>query len=591
MAIYKAPLEDMRFVLNDVFKADEQWATMPATAEVTRDLSDAILEEAGKMTEGLLFPLNREGDEQGCSWNDGDVTTPEGFKEAFKTFAENGWTAFSGNPEFGGQGMPKSLAVLFEEMMHSANSSFALYPALTSGACLAIDAHASEALKAQYLPKLYSGEWSGTMCLTEPHSGTDLGIGRTKAEPNDDGSFNITGTKIFITGGEHDLTSNHIHLVLAKLPGAPEGSKGISLFLVPKFLPDADNNPGERNGATCGSIEHKMGIKGSATCVMNFDSAKGWIIGEPNQGLACMFTMMNYERLSIGLQGLGLGEVSYQSAVDYARERLQGRSATGAKNPNGPADPIIVHGDVRRMLMNMRAINEGGRALAAYVGMQLDAAKFSDDADIKKKAEDRVALLTPIAKAFFTDRGLETTITGQQVFGGHGYIREWGMEQFVRDCRISQIYEGTNGIQALDLAGRKVARNGGKSVDAFLADANSWLEANAGNPQLAEVLEPVKAALALLKDATGELLAQAGDNPDAISAAAVEYLDIFGYAIYAWLWAQMLAATEGRDDDFAKAKRVTGKYYVQRLLPKAEALFAQLKGGAATMMELDADLF
>ena len=591
MAIYKAPLEDMRFVLNDVFKADEQWATMPATAEVTRDLSDAILEEAGKMTEGLLFPLNREGDEQGCSWNDGDVATPAGFKDAFKTFAENGWTAFSGNPEFGGQGMPKSLAVLFEEMMHSANSSFALYPALTSGACLAIDAHASEELKNQYLPKLYSGEWSGTMCLTEPHSGTDLGIGRTKAEPNDDGSFSITGTKIFITGGEHDLTSNHIHLVLAKLPGAPEGSKGISLFLVPKFLPDADNNPGERNGATCGSIEHKMGIKGSATCVMNFDNAKGWIIGEPNQGLACMFTMMNYERLSIGLQGLGLGEVSYQSAVDYARERLQGRSATGAKNPNGPADPIIVHGDVRRMLMNMRAINEGGRALAAYVGMQLDAAKFSEDADIKKKAEDRVALLTPIAKAFFTDRGLETTITGQQVFGGHGYIREWGMEQFVRDCRISQIYEGTNGIQALDLAGRKVARNGGKSVDAFLADANAWLEANAGNAQLAQVQDSVKAALALLKSATDELLSQAGDNPDAISAGAVEYLDIFGYAIYAWLWAQMLAATEGRDDDFAKAKRITGQYYFQRFLPKAEALLAQLKGGAATMMSLGDELF
>ena len=591
MATYKAPLEDMRFVLNDVFKADEQWATMPATAEVTRDLSDAILEEAGKMTEGLLFPLNREGDEQGCQWNDGDVTTPEGFKAAFKTFAENGWTAFSGNPEFGGQGMPKSLAVLFEEMMHSANSSFALYPALTSGACLAIDAHASEALKAQYLPKLYSGEWSGTMCLTEPHSGTDLGIGRTKAEPNDDGSFNITGTKIFITGGEHDLTSNHIHLVLAKLPDAPAGSKGISLFLVPKFLPDADNNPGERNGATCGSIEHKMGIKGSATCVMNFDSAKGWIIGEPNQGLACMFTMMNYERLSIGLQGLGLGEVSYQSAVDYARERLQGRSATGAKNPEGPADPIIVHGDVRRMLMNMRAINEGGRALAAYVGMQLDASKFSDDADTKKKAEDRVALLTPIAKAFFTDRGLETTITGQQVFGGHGYIREWGMEQFVRDCRISQIYEGTNGIQALDLAGRKVARNGGKSVDAFLADAQAWVDANAANAQLAEYVEPVKAALALLKRATDELLSQAGGNPDAISAGAVEYLDIFGYVIYAWLWAQMLAATDGRDDDFVKAKRITGKYYFQRILPKAEGLFAQLKTGADTMMSLDEDLF
>ncbi len=591
MATYKAPLEDMRFVLNDVFKADQLWASMPATAEVTRDLSDAILEEAGKMTEGLLFPLNRNGDEQGCTWNDGEVTTPDGFKDAFKTFAENGWSAFSGNPEFGGQGMPKSLAVLFEEMMHSACSSFALYPALTSGACLAVDAHASQELKEQYLPKLYSGEWSGTMCLTEPHSGTDLGILRTKAEPNDDGSFNITGTKIFITGGEHDMTSNHIHLVLAKLPDAPAGSKGISLFLVPKFLPDADNNAGEGNGATCGSIEHKMGIKGSATCVMNFDDAKGWIIGEPNQGLACMFTMMNYERLSIGLQGLGLGEVSYQSAVDYARERLQGRSATGAKNPNGPADPIIVHGDVRRMLMNMRAINEGGRALAAYVGMQLDTAKFSEDADAKKKAEDRVALLTPVAKAFFTDRGLDTTITGQQVFGGHGYIREWGMEQFVRDCRISQIYEGTNGIQALDLAGRKVARNGGKSVEAFLADAQAWAEENSANGQLATISSELQAALTLLKDATDELLSQAASNPDAISAAAVEYLDLFGYVLYAWLWAQMLAATDGRDDDFAKAKRVTCQYYFQRVLPKAHALFAQIKSGADTMMGLDGELF
>jgi len=324
---------------------------------------------------------------------------------------------------------------------------------------------------------------------------------------------------------------------------------------------------------------------------MNFDDAKGWIIGEPNQGLACMFTMMNYERLSIGLQGLGLGEVSYQSAVDYARERLQGRSATGAKNPNGPADPIIVHGDVRRMLMNMRAINEGGRALAAYVGMQLDTAKFSEDADAKKKAEDRVALLTPVAKAFFTDRGLDTTITGQQVFGGHGYIREWGMEQFVRDCRISQIYEGTNGIQALDLAGRKVARNGGKSVDAFLADAQAWVEENSGNGQLAAISSELQAALTLLKDATDELLSQAGNNPDAISAAAVEYLDLFGYVLYAWLWAQMLAATDGRDDDFAKAKRITCQYYFQRILPKAHALYAQIKSGADTMMGLDGELF
>ena len=573
MATYKAPIDDMRYILNDVFKMDEIWASMPATAEVTRDLSDAILEEAGKMTEGLLLPLNRNGDEQGCQWHNGDVTTPDGFKDAFKTFAENGWSAFSGNPDFGGQGMPKSLAVLFEEMMHSACTSFALYPALTSGACLAIDAHASEELKEQYLPKLYSGEWSGTMCLTEPHSGTDLGIMRTKAIPEADGSFRVTGTKIFITGGEHDMTDNHVHLVLAKLPDAPAGSKGISLFLVPKFLPDADNNSGERNGVSCGSIEHKMGIKGSATCVMNFDDAKGWIIGGPNQGLACMFTMMNYERLSIGLQGLGLGEVSYQNAVEYAKDRLQGRSATGPKNPDGPADPIIVHGDVRRMLMNMRCINEGGRALAAYVGMQLDIAKFSTNDHDREKAEDRVALLTPVAKAFFTDRGLDTTIIGQQVLGGHGYVREWGMEQYVRDCRISQIYEGTNGIQALDLAGRKVVRNGGASVEVFLEDANGWLDQHIGSDELNGMEDELRTGLNLLHDATQLLIKQSKENPDAVSAMAVEYLDLFGYVLYAWLWAQMLVALEEHDNsEFAEAKRITGRYYFERMLPKAHAL-------------------
>ncbi|MGB1221226.1 MAG: acyl-CoA dehydrogenase family protein, partial [Alcanivoracaceae bacterium] len=448
MATYKAPLDDMRFVLNDVFEADKLWASMPATAEVTRDLADAILEEAGKMVEGVLLPLNRQGDEQGCTWNDGVVTTPEGFKDAYNTYREMGWTALSGNPAFGGQGMPKSLAVLFEEMMHATNTSFALYPLLSNGATLCLDAHATQEMKETYLPKMYSGEWAGTMCLTEPHCGTDLGIMRTKAVPNDDGSYNITGTKIFITGGEHDLTDNIIHLVLAKLPDAPAGSKGISLFLVPKFLLDDNQNPGERNGVQCGSIEHKMGIKGSATCVMNFDDARGWMVGEPNQGLAAMFTMMNYERISIGLQGVGLGDVSYQSAVEYAKDRLQGRAASGVQNASGPADPIIHHGDVRRMLLTMRALNEGARALAAYVGLQLDTAKFSEDAAARTAAEDRVALLTPVAKAFFSDRGLETCIIGQQVFGGHGYVREWGMEQFVRDARIAQIYEGTNGIQA-----------------------------------------------------------------------------------------------------------------------------------------------
>jgi alkylation response protein AidB-like acyl-CoA dehydrogenase len=592
MATYKAPLDDMRFVLNEVFEAEKLWASMPATAEVTRDLADAILDEAGKMVEGLLLPLNRSGDEEGCQWNDGVVTTPKGFKEAYKTFAENGWTALAGNPVYGGQGMPKSLSVLFEEMIHATNTSFALYPLLSNGATLCLDAHASDALKDLYLPKMYSGEWAGTMCLTEPHCGTDLGIMRTKAVPNGDGSFKVSGTKIFITGGEHDLTSNIIHLVLAKLPGAPEGSKGISLFLVPKFLPDADGNAGERNGVKCGSIEHKMGIKGSATCVLNFDEATGWLVGEENQGLAAMFTMMNYERLSIGLQGTGLGEASYQSAVAYAKDRLQGRAADGVKNASGNADPIIHHGDVRRMLLTMRALNEGGRALAAYLGLQLDTAKFSEDGAARAKAEDRVALLTPVAKAFFTDRGLETCVIGQQVFGGHGYIREWGMEQFVRDARIAQIYEGTNGIQALDLAGRKVARNGGKSVQAFLLDAREWLAAHGNVAAIRPQLDQLADALDLLESLTAELLAQAGKDPNAISASACEYLDVFGYVLYAWLWARMMAVAAAQPErPLQAAKLVTGRFYFERLLPKARSLAEQMRAGSNTMMALAADAF
>ena len=590
MPSYKAPLDDMRFILHDVFHAEKLWASMPATAEVSRDLADAVLEEAGKMVEGVMLPLNRSGDEEGCTWSDTGVATPSGFKEAFQLMAENGWTALSGNPAYGGQGMPKMLAVLFEEMMHSGNTSLALYTLLSNGACLCLDAHASEQLKALYLPKIYSGEWSGTMCLTEPHSGTDLGILRTRAEPQDDGSFAITGTKIFITGGEHDFNDNIIHLVLAKLPDAPAGSKGISLFLVPKFLVDENGNVGERNGVSCGSIEHKMGIKGSATCVMNFDGAKGWLIGEANQGLACMFTMMNYERVSIGLQGLGLGEISYQNAVAYARDRLQGRAASGVQNPAGNADPIIVHGDVRRMLMTMRALNQGGRALSAYLGMQLDIAKFSDDAAARAQADDRVALLTPVAKAFFTDRGLETCITGQQVFGGHGYIREWGMEQFVRDARIAQIYEGTNGIQALDLAGRKVVRNGGASAAAFVAEVRDWL-AGETHGALESVRAPLENALNLLEQGTATLLAQAGNDPDAVNALAVEYLDLFGLVTYAWLWARMMVASADRGDRFGASKQVVGRFYFERLLPRAEALLRQMQAGSAAMMALAADDF
>jgi len=467
-----------------------------------------------------------------------------------------------------------------------------LYPLLSNGATLCLDAHASDELKDLYLPKMYSGEWAGTMCLTEPHCGTDLGIMRSKAIPNDDGSFQISGTKIFITGGEHDLTDNIIHLVLAKLPDAPQGSRGISLFLVPKFLPDANGQSGERNGVKCGSIEHKMGIKGSATCVMNFDDAKGWLIGEENQGLAAMFTMMNYERLSIGLQGTGLGEASYQSAVAYAKDRLQGRSAEGAKNPEGNADPIIHHGDVRRMLMTMRAFNEGGRALATYLGLQLDTAKFSENAGLKAKAEDRVALLTPVAKAFFTDRGLQTCVIGQQVFGGHGYIREWGMEQFVRDARIAQIYEGTNGIQALDLAGRKVARNGGKSVQAFLVDAHQWLEENRSVSAIAPQLDQLANALELLESLTADLLSSAADDVNAINASACEYLDVFGYVLYAWLWARMMAvASENAEQPLQSAKLITGRFYFERLLPQASALAQQVRAGSSVMMSLPVDAF
>ena len=423
MADYKAPLRDMRFVLNEVFEVAKLWAQLPALAEtVDVETVEAILEEAGKVTARSIAPLSRGADEEGCHWDNTEVTTPEGFPQAYQTYAEGGWVGVGGDPEFGGMGMPKAVSAQVEEMVNSASLAFGLYPMLTAGACLSINAHASEELKATYLPNMYAGVWAGSMCLTEPHAGTDLGIIRTKAEPRADGSYAISGTKIFITGGEHDLTENIIHLVLAKLPDAPAGPKGISLFLVPKFMVNADGSLGERNPVTCGSIEHKMGIQASATCVMNFDQAIGYLVGEPNKGLAAMFTMMNYERLGVGIQGLATGERSYQNAIEYARDRLQSRSPTGPQAKDKVADPIIVHPDVRRMLLTMKAANEGGRAFSTYVAMQLDTAKFSEDPDTRKRAESLVALLTPVAKAFLTDLGLETTVHGQQIFGGHGYI-------------------------------------------------------------------------------------------------------------------------------------------------------------------------
>ncbi len=592
MADYQAPLRDMRFVLNEVFDAPKLWQALPALAEVVdAETADAILEEAGKITANSIAPLNRSGDEEGCRWDDGAVSTPAGYREAYQLYAEGGWVGVGGDPAFGGMGMPKVISAQVEEMMNSASLAFGLYPMLTSGACLSIYAHASEELKQKYLPNMYAGAWSGSMCLTEPHAGTDLGIIRTKAEPQADGSYKVSGTKIFITGGEHDLTDNIIHLVLAKLPDAPAGSRGISLFLVPKVLVNDDGSLGERNSLSCGSIEHKMGIQASATCVMNFDGATGWMVGEPNKGLAAMFTMMNYERLGVGIQGLATGERSYQSAIEYARERIQSRAPTGPVAQDKAADPIIVHPDVRRMLLTMKALNEGGRAFSSYVALQLDIAKFSDDEAARQRAEAQVALLTPVAKAFLTDMGLETTVHGQQVFGGHGFIREWGQEQLVRDCRITQIYEGTNGIQALDLVGRKIVGSGGTMYQAFVDEIRAFV-ASAG-ADLREFTEPLKAALDNLDELTAWVIDQAKANPNEIGAASVEYLHVFGYTAYAYMWARMAAVALAKqgEGDFYQSKLGTARFYFARLLPRIHSLTASVKAGSESLYLLDAAQF
>ncbi|MDA0426982.1 acyl-CoA dehydrogenase C-terminal domain-containing protein [Stutzerimonas frequens] len=592
MADYQAPLRDMRFVLNEVFDAPKLWQTLPALAEVVdAETADAILEEAGKITANSIAPLNRSGDEEGCRWDAGAVSTPAGYRDAYQLYAEGGWVGVGGDPAFGGMGMPKVISAQVEEMMNSASLAFGLYPMLTSGACLSIYAHASEELKQKYLPNMYAGVWSGSMCLTEPHAGTDLGIIRTKAEPQADGSYKVSGTKIFITGGEHDLTDNIIHLVLAKLPDAPAGSRGISLFLVPKVLVNDDGSLGERNSLSCGSIEHKMGIQASATCVMNFDGATGWMVGEANKGLAAMFTMMNYERLGVGIQGLATGERSYQSAIEYARERIQSRAPTGPIAQDKAADPIIVHPDVRRMLLTMKALNEGGRAFSSYVALQLDIAKFSDDEAARQRAEAQVALLTPVAKAFLTDMGLETTVHGQQVFGGHGFIREWGQEQLVRDCRITQIYEGTNGIQALDLVGRKIVGSGGTMYQAFVDEIRAFVAS--ADTDLNEFTEPLKAALDNLDELTAWVIDQAKANPNEIGAASVEYLHVFGYTAYAYMWARMAAVALAKqgDGDFYQSKLGTARFYFARLLPRIHSLTASVKAGSDSLYLLEAAQF
>ncbi|MFK7161298.1 acyl-CoA dehydrogenase C-terminal domain-containing protein [Marinospirillum sp. MEB164] len=595
MAKYKAPLRDMRFVLNEVFAADQLWASMEATQEVTPDLAEAILEEGAKLTENELFPLNLSGDAEGCRFENGQVFTPKGFKEAYRALAEGGWMGLGGNPEFGGQGMPKMMTVLFEEMLYASNAAFTLYPALNSGAALLLDSHASEEIKAKYLSKLYEGQWIGTMCLTEPHAGTDLGLIRTKAEPNGDGTYTITGNKIWITGGEHDLAENIIHLVLAKLPDAPAGTRGISLFLVPKFKIHEDDSLGEHNLVNCGSIEHKMGIKGSATCVINFDGSQGIMIGEPHRGLAAMFTMMNYERLSIGIQGLGLGEVAYQSAMDFAKERIQSRAPKGPQQPEKAADPILVHPDVRRMALNVRAFNEASRAFASYVGMQLDISKYHADDTQRQHAADLVALLTPVAKAFITDRGFDATVEAQQIYGGSGYCSEWGAEQYVRDARIAQIYEGTNGIQAMDLMGRKIFANGGKFLNIFTSDVRQFLAEQQGQTGMQDWCATLEVELKRLESVTEQVMQMGKENPEEIGAAAVDYLNLFGYVAYAYMWARMVAVAQpkatGAADDFYTSKVKVGQHYLKRILPRTLALEAQIQAGADVLMSLDEQAF
>ena len=589
MPIYNAPLADMKFILNDVFNAEQFWQANENLAHLDTATAEAILEEMAKFAQNVTLPLNRTGDEEGAKYENGNVTTPAGFKEAFKQYAEGGWIGLGADAEWGGQEMPKMLTVLSDEMLFATNPSFMLYPLLSVGAGMALNSYGSQAQKETYLPKIYSGEWSGTMCLTEPHAGTDLGIIKTKAERNDDGTYSITGTKIFITGGDHDLAENIIHLVLAKTPDAPAGSRGISLFIVPKFLVNADGSLGERNPVGPGSIEHKMGIKASATCVMNFDGAKGYLVGKENEGLAAMFVMMNYERLSMGIQGLGASEFAYQNAAQYATDRLQGRSAAGVQSPNKPADSILVHGDVRRMLLNVRANNEASRAFAVYVGQQLDITKFSTDPEAVKKANDRVALLTPIAKAYLTDTAFQATLDAQMVFGGHGYIREWGVEQCIRDLRISQIYEGTNGVQSQDLIGRKTIKCGGEYISEYISEIRDF--ANSLDADLNFIKDATLDAATEVESVTQYILEAARESHDFPNATAVDYLHAVGLLSFSYMFARIANAAKNKEGEFYQNKLALARYFVQRILPELALRITKVKSGSDVIMNFSEDYF
>jgi acyl-CoA dehydrogenase len=596
MPIYKAPVEDVNFLFNDVFQID-RYDNLPGFSDASADVREAILGEAAKLAEEVLQPLNRVGDLEGCKHNaDGSVTTPKGFKEAFRQVAEGGWLGLSAPAEYGGQGLPVTLSQAVNEFQISANMAFAMYGGLTMGASAALIVHGSPEQKKTYLPKMIAGEWTGTMNLTEPQCGTDLGLLRTKAVRQSDGSFKITGTKIFISAGEHDLADNIIHLVLARIEGAPAGIKGVSLFVVPKVMVNADGSLGARNGVNCGSIEHKMGIHGNSTCVMNYDSATGWLIGEENKGMQGMFVMMNEARLGVAVQGLAQSEVAYQNAVAYARDRLQGRSLTGPKAPGKAADPIIVHPDVRRTLLTIRAFNEAARAMVVWTALKSDVAHRSADPKDRKEADDHMGLMTPVLKGFLTDNGFANAVQAQQMYGGHGYIAEQGMEQFVRDARIAMIYEGANGIQALDLVGRKLPREGGRAVMSFFGEVMGYCKDHGGDEAMKPFVAPLSNALGHLQQATTWLMQNAMAKPDNAGAAATDYLQLFGFVTLGYMWARMAKVALDKiaasgDTAYLKTKLVTGRFFMERMLPETALHLARIQTGCDTTMELAAEAF
>lgn len=597
MPSYKAPVKDMLFLLNDVIGI-EKYANLSGFANASPDLVEAVLEEAGKFCEDVLAPINYSGDQQGCTRHaDGSVTTPDGFKEAYKAYCDAGWTLLTQPEEFGGQGLPHVVGFPVEEFRMAANQAFSMYPGLTQAAISAILAKGSEEQKAKYAPKMISGEWGGTMNLTEPHCGTDLGLIRTRAEPQADGSYAITGTKIFISSGEHDLTENIIHLVLAKTPGAPDSSKGISLFIVPKFFVNDDGSLGERNKVMCGSIEHKMGIHANSTCVMNYDGAIGWMVGEENKGLAAMFIMMNAARLGTGIQGLSQASVAYQNAVAYAMDRRQGRALTGPAEPQEKADPLFVHPDVRRMLMDGKALVEGLRALAVWGALQVDLSHVAETEEERQLADDLISLLTPVIKGYGTDKGYEVATNAQQVYGGHGYIEEWGMSQFVRDARITMIYEGANGVQAMDLVGRKLAQNGGRAIQTLFGMIDAEVAEAKGNSALVDFATRLEKAANDLKAATMWFMQNGMANPNNIGAGAHHYMHIMGHVALGLMWLRMagvaqakLAAGEG-DAAFYNAKLVTARHFGERILPDTGALRRKIEAGSEAMMALEPELF